>query len=127
MFGSSFKRLFPNFLGSDADRVAAGAANAAANITVNRQALTHPPERYALWASEIFASMDGCGTATDEVQSIFETYLATNDDVRELARVYGSKTITCWIGGPFTGGLAGAIRSEISSSYLDRRLRNAGL
>lgn len=128
IFGGALKRLLPNLLGSSADRSENTASLGISNIVVISSNLSHPLSSYNLWANELFNNMEGCGTSEAEVTYIFATHLRTNDDVRQLVKSYGTKTITCGWGafGTYTGALPGTIRSEMNSTYLDTRLRNAG-
>jgi hypothetical protein len=78
---------------------------------------------FSQMASDLYDNMNGCGTAWDDGASdgVLGKFsqLRTNADFDALVNAYGTKKISCWASSNFTGGLIGALQSELSDSEIE--------
>jgi len=80
--------------------------------------LSYPLSQYQTWSGRLFEAMDGAGTDTDSVLSIFDQ-MQNDNDVKQLIFTFGNRKSSIW----FTGDaetLPQWLQNDLESEYIDQ-------
>lgn len=80
--------------------------------------LSYPLSQYQTWAGRLFEAMDGAGTDTDTVLSIFDQMQNVND-VKQLIYSFGNRKSSIWFSGD-AETLPQWLQNDLEADYINQ-------